>query len=150
MTRASESLILVLASRALARVIQIFALYVILHGHYSPGGGFQGGALLAASILLLRMTSGAAASQRHFKSAAGIPLGAIGALVFLGTGVVALLFGGNYLDYAHTPPAFLGLAPAEVRSLNILLIEIGIGLAVMATLVSIFDNLTQTDGDTDD
>ena len=30
----------------------IFALYVIAHGHHSPGGGFQGGVILGASVIL--------------------------------------------------------------------------------------------------
>ena len=31
----------------------IYALYIVLHGHLSPGGGFQGGVLMAAAVLLL-------------------------------------------------------------------------------------------------
>ena len=43
-----------LISSIVAPFIMLFALYVIFHGHYSPGGGFQGGTLLAASIILLQ------------------------------------------------------------------------------------------------
>ena len=38
-------------ARVIVPFIQIFALYVIIHGHYGPGGGFQGGVILAASLL---------------------------------------------------------------------------------------------------
>ena len=139
MTRPSQSLIVTMVSRLIARLIQIFALYVIFHGHYSPGGGFQGGALLAASILLMRMTEGNAASQRNFKSQRAVSLGAAGALIFAGVGIVTMLGGGNFLDYEHT--RLLNLEPAKMRSLDILIIEIGVGLGVMSILVSIFDNL---------
>ncbi|MCK4691085.1 MAG: MnhB domain-containing protein [Desulfuromonadales bacterium] len=41
-----ESLIIQTAVRILVPFIQLFGLYVIVHGHYSPGGGFQGGVIL--------------------------------------------------------------------------------------------------------
>lgn len=141
MTRPAQSLIVVMVSRWLARLIQIFALYVIFHGHYSPGGGFQGGALLAASILLLRMTSGKEASQSQFKSSLAMPLGALGVLIFLSTGLITILGGGNYLDYQHTP--VIAMEAARIRSLDILIIEVGVGLAVMSVLISIFDDLSE-------
>ncbi len=141
MIRPFQSIIVVRVSRWLARLIQIFALYVIFHGHYSPGGGFQGGALLGASILLLRMTEGREASQSCFKAGLGLRLGAVGVLIFAGVGLLPVFFGGNYLDYGHLP--FSGMELAQVRSLGILLIEVGVGLAVMAVLCSIFDDLVE-------
>jgi multicomponent Na+:H+ antiporter subunit B len=140
--RPSSSLILVLVSRLVAPLIQLFAFYVIFHGHYSPGGGFQGGALLAASILLLRLSSGRDASQSSFPSALGPTLGAVGALAFFGTGLFAMT-GGNFLDYRYI--SILDVALAERRSLSILFVEMGIALTVMATLVSIFDNLSESE-----
>lgn len=146
MTQPSRSLIILMVSRWSCRLIQIFAFYVIFHGHYSPGGGFQGGALLAASILLLRMTEGKESSQSQFPSSWGIPLGVLGASIFAGVGCVALLNSGQYLDYGSLP--FSPTDLAGTRSLGILVIEVGVGLAVMATLVSIFDDLAE--GGTDD
>ena len=39
----NDSLIIRVAARFMTPFIQVFGLYVIAHGHYSPGGGFQGG-----------------------------------------------------------------------------------------------------------
>ena len=33
--------------------IVIFGLYVILHGHITPGGGFQGGAVIVSGVVML-------------------------------------------------------------------------------------------------
>ena len=140
MTRPSSSLIVLLVSRVVAPLIQLFAFYVIFHGHYSPGGGFQGGALLAASILLLRLSSGREASQPSFPTSLGPTLGAVGAIVFLGMGAIAIS-GGNFLDYQHVP--FLHGEPAEMRALGILIVEVAIAVTVMGTLISIFDNLSE-------
>ncbi|NVM57303.1 MAG: sodium:proton antiporter, partial [Desulfobacterales bacterium] len=48
-----HDLIIKTVCRLLIPFIQLFALYVIAHGHHSPGGGFQGGVILGASIMLL-------------------------------------------------------------------------------------------------
>ena len=38
----SDNLIIRVSARMMVPFIQLFGLYVIVHGHYSPGGGFQG------------------------------------------------------------------------------------------------------------
>lgn len=131
----------------MARVIQVFALYVIFHGHYSPGGGFQGGALLAAAVILLRIGEGREGSQREMPNSITLLLGSIGALIFGGVGLVAFFFGGNFLQYDAAPE--IGLSAVDLHYWGILVIEIGVALAVMAVLVAIFDKLMEWE-DTDD
>lgn len=126
-------------SRWMVPFIQLFALYVITHGHYGPGGGFQGGVILAASMMLLRLSLGEEHEHRRFPPVLAIALGAAGMLIFAVTGLIPLVMGGNYMDYAHLP--IPGLSGAELRSLGILIVEIGIGLAVWGTLVTVFDQL---------
>jgi multicomponent Na+:H+ antiporter subunit B len=127
--------------RIAARLIQVFAFYVIFHGHYSPGGGFQGGALLAAAVILIRIAEGREGSQREFPTGWALPLGAIGVMIFAGIGLIDLLGGGNFLQYEYTP--LPGLTPSQLHYWGILLVEIGVGLAVMAILVGIFDLLME-------
>ena len=119
--------------------IQLFGLYVIFHGHYGPGGGFQGGVLLAVSIILQRLYLGEQASHRKFPPNLATALAAVGMLIFVLAGIVAMLTGGSFLDYAYLPIPWI--AGAELRSLGILIVEVGIGLAVFGTLVLIFDSL---------
>ncbi len=139
MTNPSQSPIVIVVSRSLARVIQLFGIYVIIHGHYSPGGGFQGGALLAAGILLLRMTEGMEGSQVELPTALAMPTAALGALLFAVTGMAAWIGGGNFLEYAGLP--IPGVEAVWLRHYGILVVEVGIGLAVTTALVSIFDDL---------
>ena len=46
------------ACRLMVPFIMLFAVYVLVHGHDSPGGGFQAGAILAAILILIRMVHG--------------------------------------------------------------------------------------------
>ena len=133
--------IILLVSRVASPFIMIFALYIIFHGHYSPGGGFQGGTLLAAALLLMRLAAGSEIAQLQFKRILGTPLGSIGVLIYFGTGFAALLSGGEFLNYRFLP--FAGFTAAELRFLGILMVEIGVGLAVMAILVAIYDDLLE-------
>jgi len=119
--------------------IQLFALYVIIHGHYGPGGGFQGGVLLAVSIILQRLYLGTKISYRKFPPKLALAIGAVGMLIFGLAGIIPMAFGGSFLDYGNLP--LFWVQGAELRALGILIVEIGIGLAVFGTLVLIFDNL---------
>ncbi len=142
MTRKDDNPIVSLISRTVSPFIMVFALYVVFHGHYSPGGGFQGGTMLAAAVLLVRLTSGSEVSQLQFKKSWGTPLGSIGVLTYFGTGFVAMLWGGNYLNYHKLP---LGLQPDMLRSWGILIVEVGVAMAVMGILVAIYDDLLEGD-----
>lgn len=130
--------IVALSARLVTPFIQLFALYVVIHGHYSPGGGFQGGAMLAASFILIRLSIGTTAAQSQFRRSWGTPMSSIGTLVFLGTGLIVLFLGFNFLDYAGLP---FGLSDPELRNAGILAIELGVAIAVTATLTAIYDDL---------
>ena len=126
-------------ARLMVPLIQIFGLYVITHGHYGPGGGFQGGVILAASLLLLRLTLGEEYEHRRFPPRLAILLATSGMLLFVLVGLLPLGRGAPYLNYAYLP--IPGLAEPEARYLGILIVEIGIGMAVWGTLVTLFDHL---------
>ena len=143
MKDSSESPIVVLSSRLLAPFIQLFALYVIFHGHYSPGGGFQGGTMLAASIILMRLAVGTNTGEIQFRRIWSSKLSAGGLSIYALAGLTALIMGGNYLDYKFLP--LYWLPEPEIRAMGILIVEIGVAVAVMATLVSIYDDLLEED-----
>ena len=121
-------------SRLVVPFAQIFGLYVIMHGHSSPGGGFQGGVILASSFMLLAIGDGIEAARRRFSLRAVTVLTSAGVLLYAGIGVVCLALGANYLDYGILPVS-------EPRSLGMLGIEIGVGVTVTAAMVSIFYDL---------
>jgi multicomponent Na+:H+ antiporter subunit B len=135
-----HNLIANLACRVMAPFIFVYGLYVIMFGHYSPGGGFQGGTILAADIILMRLVLGRKATYKKFPPQMGLILGAVGLIIYAGTGVAALLAGGNFLDYSYLP---IGVPAPERRYYGILCVDIGIALAVFGVLLSIFDSLSK-------
>jgi multicomponent Na+:H+ antiporter subunit B len=122
-------------------VIQLFALYVVAHGHHSPGGGFQGGVMLGASYILLALSCGLPAAKRRLGERRTIVLAAVGVIIFAGWGVACVLFGGNFLNYAALDP----LIPGDVemaRSHSMLGVEIGVAFTVTAIMFVIYSNLS--------
>lgn len=129
-----ESIIVKTISRFLTPFIQIFALYVIMHGHSSPGGGFQGGIILGASYILLSLSFGVNEVKRRFNERLLTMFTSLGVFIYASIGILCLILGANFLDYGILPIA-------EPRAMGVLGIEVGVGITVMAVMLSIFHDL---------
>jgi len=127
--------------RLLVPFIQLFALYVIAHGHHSPGGGFQGGVILGASIILVAISENLRAAIGRISERLDGLLSAIGVFIYAGIGALCLLLGANFLDYHGLASLLPGDQPAA-RSHGILGVEIGVGITVMAVMICIYNNLS--------
>ena len=62
----AHDLILQSAARLLTPLILVFGLYIILNGHLSPGGGFSGGAVLGAGLILYQNAFGYEKTEKFF------------------------------------------------------------------------------------
>lgn len=129
-----RSTVVSMICRLVAPFAQIFGLYVVMHGHSSPGGGFQGGVILASSFILLAIADGVEEVRRRFSLKAMTVLTSAGVLLYAGIGLACLALGANFLDYGILPVS-------EPRSVGMLGIEIGVGVTVTAAMVSIFHDL---------
>ena len=132
-----ESVIVTTFVRALVPLTQLFGLYVLIHGHESPGGGFQAGVILAASYITLALGLGREALERHVDEPRWVALAAGGVMLYTAVGAAGLA-GAGFLDYAALPGP---RDPVRARWLGILLIETGVAATVTATLVVIFCRL---------
>jgi multicomponent Na+:H+ antiporter subunit B len=120
--------------------IQLFGLYVIAHGHHSPGGGFQGGVILGASMILLAISHDLRTAAARLNESQSSLLSAAGVFIYAGVGAACLAMGANFLDYSSLAPLQF-VDPVQARSLGILYVEIGVGIAVMSTMIVIYKNL---------
>ena len=122
----------------LLAVLHLFGVYVLIHGHYGPGGGFVAGILVAAAMILPRLVGWD--PERLALSARGAAVMAVaGILLFAAIGAASLVVGRPPLDYAALP---LGSTAPGRRSMGILLIEIGVALAVAGSMLALFYALT--------
>ncbi len=125
--------ILRVVSKLLIPLIALFAFYVQFHGDFGPGGGFQAGVILAASVILYALIFGLKAAKRAVPPAA-VRIGmTIGVLLYGGTGVLTWLLGANFLDYG-----VLAHDPSHGQHYGIFAVELGVLFAVASVMVAIF------------
>ena len=73
-----------------------FGLYVVLHGHLTPGGGFQGGAVMATGAALMLVSGAWGDAEKRRQEHASHWLEAAGLLGFLGTALCGAAFGAGF------------------------------------------------------
>jgi len=129
--------ILRVIAKALIPLILLYALYIQFHGDYGPGGGFQAGVIFAAAFILYVLVFGLDKAHRIVPPGILFRLMALGVLLFGGTGLAALLLGGNYLEYN-----VLSHDPVHGQHLGILLVELGVGITVTAVMLTVFFNFS--------
>ena len=84
------SVIVRTVTRFVYALIIIFGFYLIMHGHLTPGGGFQGGAVVASAFALLLVSFGASGLKGLLNQHWLQSLEEIGALAFLALGFLGL------------------------------------------------------------
>lgn len=127
------SLIVKVITRLTVGLILLFGIYIVLHGHVSPGGGFAGGVIIALSFVNLMLAYGKDVALKKISKSAMSFFESTGALLFLS---IALLgFTGGYFFLNFIPKG----EPFRLFSAGIIpLCNIAISLKVGAGLFAIF------------
>jgi multicomponent Na+:H+ antiporter subunit B len=128
-----DSKIVDLVSRKLVPFILIFGLYLISYGHLSPGGGFQGGAVLSSAILLLCLSRGVRATRRLFTSRAVSSVEIAAFALFLAMAAAGLAAGVSFLGN-FLPMGRIGEVPSAgfILFLNLVIgLEVGAGITLI-------------------
>ncbi len=141
-----DSVIVRTAFRYAIPLIFIYSIYVFTHGEYSPGGGFQSGGFLAMVVVLSRLVEGDQAKVNMTGDQAFI-LSGLGAFLFAFAGWLAIFFGGKFLEYDAWIP--FDISMRSKHEWGILVIEIGVTVCVMATIIVIYDAITRKGEDND-
>ncbi len=129
------SKIVTAAAKLLFPAIVILGAYVFIHGHLTPGGGFQGGSIIATGFLLMLI------SYRKFKVEHSIIswVESIAGLTFVSIGLLGLIYGAHHSFLEN----FLGTGTLNslLSSGVIALVYIAVGFKVGAELTGILDTL---------
>ena len=76
----------------------IYGLYIIAHGHLTPGGGFQGGAVVASGCAMIVVAYGSIWTLGKIKEKNLSVLESIGAIGFIALAFFGLIFGGIFFN----------------------------------------------------
>ena len=128
-----NDVVLRVVAKLLIPFITLFALYVQFHGDFGPGGGFQAGVILAASVVFHALIFGLPATRRIVPEWVVETAVAAGVLIYAGVGVAGLLLGGNFLDYF-----VLAGDPVHGQHRGIFLVEVGVCVTVAGVMLIIF------------
>lgn len=127
-------LVLRVVAKFLIPLIALYAFYVQFHGDFGPGGGFQAGVILAASVILYALIFGLKEAKRAVPPSFVRICMTLGVLVYGGTGVVTWLLGGEFLNYSALTPDH----PSHGQHYGILAIELGVLITVASVMLAIF------------
>jgi len=117
-------------------IIFLYGIYIIVHGHLTPGGGFAGGTIIAGSFILLVIAFGSEflTLKKEETGSSLLESGAI--LVFLAIAAAGLLIGGVGIFFVNFLPK--GTVGSLISAGIIPLFNIAIGIEVAAALLTIF------------
>lgn len=108
--RRNPDVILTQAAKLLIPCIFLFAVYVLLHGEESPGGGFSGGTILGCGLILCSSAYGPENVRRFFNSRVFSAVRTFGLLLYAGLYGFYIFMGANGLEYGASFTMAIDLA----------------------------------------
>jgi multicomponent Na+:H+ antiporter subunit A len=133
-----RSPILEVITRLVFHTIVLFSIYLLFAGHNAPGGGFAGGLVVGLALVLRYLAGG----RHELDVAAPVDAGAVmgtGLFIALGTGLTALILGGQVLQSTlldwHLP--LLG----HVHFVTSAILDVGVYLLVIGVILNILRSI---------
>lgn len=127
---APRDAILANVAKFLLPCVLCFGMCVLFNGHVSPGGGFSGGSILGAALILFAVAFGAEAVQRFFTGKV------FNAVRITGLMIYACMFGVYIYQGANA-------VESDLARYIVLVIDIAVGLVVMSTMYGFYSFYTK-------
>lgn len=119
-------------------IIFLYGIYIILHGHLTPGGGFAGGAIIAGAFILLILAYGSSALNLKKEVEGSSNTESMAILMVTILALMTLLFGVKVFFFNFLPKG----TPGELLSAGAIpLYNIFIGIEVAGAILTIFLSL---------
>ena len=121
-------------AKILVPVIMLFGIYVVFNGHISPGGGFSGGSIIGAGLILYLNAYGFKMTGRFFtmKTFSAVSVAALGFYALSKT--YSFFTGANHLDSIISPGT-----PGDILSAGLILpLNICVGMVVACTMYGLY------------
>ena len=129
------SLIVKKVAQLITGFIFLYGIYIIVHGHLTPGGGFAGGAIIAGAYILQILAFGKDPNILRKKETGSSLSESISILIVLMLATAGLLIGTKVFFHNFLPAGKIG---ELVSAGTIPLYNIFIGIEVASALLTIF------------
>jgi multicomponent Na+:H+ antiporter subunit B len=140
------SIIVKTITRLTVGLILLFGIYIILHGHLSPGGGFAGGVIVALSFVHLMLAFGKDVAASKVSKNLASNLESLGALMFLTVAILGFLGGSFFLNVLPKGTPFRLFSAGTIILSNIAIgIKVGVGLFSIFLALVILERIKKED-----
>lgn len=129
--------ILDVAAGKLSPFMFLFGLYLVSYGDVSPGGGFQGGVVIASGVILLAIGRGATTAEARFPLRRLVLTEALSFALFVVVGLAGLIAGLGFLADVLGPAGPEPLLP-QARFIFVLNVLVGLKVAAGAALICLY------------
>lgn len=131
------SVIVKTITRLTVGLILLYGIYILSHGHVSPGGGFAGGVIIALSFVHLMLAYGKEVALRKLPKGMMTFFESMGAILFLSIALMGFTAGYFFINFIAKGEPFRLFSAGIIPLANIAIsLKVGIGLfAIFVTLV---------------
>jgi len=131
-----KTIILKTASGYLLPLLLLFAVFILLRGHYEPGGGFVGGLVAAVAFVLHAFANGLKETRKFLKINPGMLI-PFGLTISLLSGLAPMFVGDAFMKgiWLEQPLPVIGLVGSALFfDIGVFFVVIGITLTILFTL----------------
>ena len=131
------SLIVKTITRLTVGLILLYGIYIVSHGHVSPGGGFAGGVIIALSFIHIMLAYGKEEAFKKLSKSTASFFEIMGAILFLGIALLGFTGGYFFLNFLRKGEPFKLFSAGIIPLCNIAIcLKVGAGLfAIFVALV---------------
>lgn len=129
------SVIVKKVTQLIAGLIFVYGVYIIAHGHLTPGGGFAGGAIIAGAVILLILAFGSDVIRLKREESGTTVTESLAILAFLLLAVCGMFIGTKVFFLNFLPEGKLG----QLISAGVIpLYNVFVGIEVASAIITIF------------
>jgi multicomponent Na+:H+ antiporter subunit B len=126
------TLIVKTVTRLTVGLILLFGIYIVLHGHISPGGGFAGGVIIALSFIHLMLAFGKDFTFKKLNQAKAAFLESFGAIMFITIALLGFTAGYFFFNFINKGDPFRLFSAGSIPLSNIAIsFKVAAGLFVI-------------------
>ncbi|MBT9164990.1 MAG: Na(+)/H(+) antiporter subunit B [candidate division WS2 bacterium] len=151
MKQQGMTLIVRTITRLTVGFIMLFGLYIMFHGHLTPGGGFVGGVIFALAFVHLMFAYGKRVALKKFSPSSASIAESIGALLFVSVALFGIIAGYFFINFLPVGKPFEIVSAGTIPVSNIaIFLKVGAGLFSIFLALTLTTIITQKTENTDE